>query len=221
MKLKWFGQACFLMTSNAGTRVLMDPFNKKLGYKVPEVEADIVTTSHDHFDHNYIDAVKGNFYHIDQPGTYTYKDIDITGTLTYHDKYQGVKRGSNIVYTFTVDGTHICHCGDLGHLLTPVQIKGIGKVDVLLVPVGGSFAINAAEALEVRKQLNPVITIPMHYRTRALGLIGLLFAKVDKFLSAAGEPARPVRELSLVLATLADNAGIVIMKYEVCPLTGA
>jgi L-ascorbate metabolism protein UlaG (beta-lactamase superfamily) len=98
-------------------------------------------------------------------------------------------------------------------MLTPEQVNGIGKVDVLLVPVGGNFTINAAEALEVRSQLNPTITIPMHYRTRALGLMGAMFAPVDKFLSLAGEKAREMQVLSLDQASLADNAGIVVMKY--------
>jgi L-ascorbate metabolism protein UlaG (beta-lactamase superfamily) len=214
MKLRWFGQSCFLLTSIAGTRVLMDPFSRMFGYKVPEVEADIVTTSHAHFDHNYLGAVKGNFCHIDQPGIYPHQDIAITGTLAYHDRSQGAQRGRNIVFSFTVDGLRLCHCGDLGHLLTPDQIRAIGKVDVLLLPVGGAFAVTVAEAVEVRKQLKPVITIPMHYRTRALGPLGLFFAKVDKFLSLAGEPAREMRELSLSTATLADQAGIVILSYQ-------
>ena len=214
MRLRWFGQSCFLMTSQAGTRVLMDPFGRGLGYRVPELEADIVTTSHDHFDHNNIAAVKGNFYHIDSHGSSTFKDIGIIGTLTCHDKIQGASRGSNVVFTFSVDGLRVCHCGDLGHKLSPEQVQAIGKVDVLLVPVGGTFAINAAEALEVRQQLDPVITIPMHYRTPALGLIGLLFARVDKFLRLAGEPARMLRELSVDQASLAEQAGIVVLAYN-------
>jgi L-ascorbate metabolism protein UlaG (beta-lactamase superfamily) len=214
MQLKWFGQSCFLMTSQAGTRVLMDPFGKGLGYKVPQVQADIVTTSHDHFDHNNIAAVKGNFYHIDTRGIYTHKDIGINGILTCHDKVQGARRGSNVVFTFSVDGLCVCHCGDLGHVLTPEQVNGIGKVDVLMVPVGGTFTINAAEALEVRSQLNPAITIPMHYRrTRRLGLVSMMLAPVDKFLALAGQAAREVQELMVDPTTLAEQAGIVVMKY--------
>ncbi len=214
MKLIWFGQSCFLLTSHAGTRLLMDPYNPRLGYKLPQLEADIVTISHNHSDHNYIEGVKGNFLRIDQPGAYTHQDIAITGTLTYHDDRQGARRGSNVVFCFTVDGLRVCHSGDLGHLLTPDQLKGIGKVDVLLLPVGGTFTINGAQAAEVRKQLNPVITIPMHYRTRAMGLAGRMFASADKFLSAAGEPAHTVQELELDPASLAASAGIVIMRYE-------
>jgi L-ascorbate metabolism protein UlaG (beta-lactamase superfamily) len=213
MHLKWFGQSCFLMTSQAGTRVLMDPFGKGLGYKVPQLQADIVTTSHDHFDHNNIAAVKGNFFHIDTRGIYSHKDIGINGILTNHDKVQGASRGSNVVFTFSVDGLCVCHCGDLGHVLTAEQVKGIGKVDVLMVPVGGTFTINAAEALEVRSQLNPSITIPMHYRTHTLGLVSLMLAWPDKFLAQVGGPSREVGELNVDQASLAEQAGIVVMKY--------
>ena len=84
----------------------------------------------------------------------------------------------------------------------------------MLVPVGGSFTIDAAGALEVRRQLNPAITIPMHYRTRAQGLMGWMFAPVDKFLALAGESARELQELFLDQASLAEKAGIVVMKYK-------
>jgi len=214
MKLKWFGQSCFLLTSQAGTRVLMDPFDKKTGYKVLVVEADVVTTSHDHFDHNNLHVVKGNFYHIDQPGTYTYQDIQITGTLTYHDQVQGARLGNNIVYCFTVDGIRVCHCGDLGHLLTPEQISRIGKVDVLLITICGFCAITPAEAVAVRKQLKPVIAIPMHYRTRGAGLFGLFYARVNQFLAATGEPARQLRELSVDSMNLPQYAGIVVLNHN-------
>jgi L-ascorbate metabolism protein UlaG (beta-lactamase superfamily) len=214
MKLRWFGQSCFLLTSNAGTRVLMDPFAKGLGYQVPEVEADIVTTSHDHFDHNYLKAVKGNFEHIDEPGAYTHKDVVLSGTLTCHDKFQGAKRGRNVIYKFTMDGINVCHCGDLGHLLSLEQVEAIGAVDVLLLPVGGRFAITVPEAVEVRKQLNPMVTVPMHYRTRAMGLVGLIFVPLRKFLSIAGGPVRETGELALEAASLRESPGIVVMRYE-------
>ena len=113
-----------------------------------------------------------------------------------------------------MDGLRVCHCGDLGHVLTPEQMSAIGRVDVLLVPVGGNFTINAAEAMEVRKQLNPAITIPMHFRTQSMGLLGLMFAPVDKFLARAGTPARELEELWVDQESLADNAGIVLLKYK-------
>jgi L-ascorbate metabolism protein UlaG (beta-lactamase superfamily) len=112
-----------------------------------------------------------------------------------------------------VDGLRVCHCGDLGHVLSPEQVLAIGKVDVLLVPVGGSFTIDAASALKVRGQLGPAITLPMHYRTRAMGLMGLLFARVDKFLALAGGPVRRLKELTVDPASLEEQAGVVVLRY--------
>ncbi len=97
MKIKWFGQSCFTLTSSTGTRVLMDPFKNFLGYRMPPVAAEVVTTSHDHFDHNHIQAVQGNFCHIDQPGSYQIQDIAIHGTPAWHDAFQGATRGRNII----------------------------------------------------------------------------------------------------------------------------
>ncbi len=213
MNLKWFGQSCFYLTSKAGTCVLMDPCARWFGYRMPTVEADVVTTSHDHFDHNNLQMVDGNFYHIDQPGTYQVQDIAIHGTQAWHDDCQGSKRGRNIIYTFGVDGLTICHLGDLGHLLSSEQISDIGKVDILLLPVGGRFAITVAQALEVRKQLQPVITIPMHYRTPALGLGGFFFAQADDFVSLSGEPVKKAKDLSIDLDTLQADAGL-LLKYD-------
>ena len=213
MKLQWFGQSCFYLTSSAGTRALMDPCARWIGYQMPQVEAEVVTTSHHHYDHHYLPMVDGNFIHIDQPGTYQVKDISVHGTQAWHDASQGAKRGPNMIYNFGVDGLNVCHLGDLGHLLTPGQIADIGKVDVLLLPVGGAFAISLAEAVEVQKQLHAVITIPMHYRTRALGLFGIFFARLDSFISMTDQPVRKLQELSLEASMLADQAGVVVLKY--------
>ena len=214
MKIRWFGQACFLLTSSAGTRVLMDPFGRGMGYEVPKVGAEIVAISHHHFDHDYTGAVVGEFTVMDRPGSFEKAGIELLGIPTFHDKVQDKKRGPNVVYRVTIDGIAVCHCGDLGHALSPEQVEALGKVDVLLVPVGGRSALDASEAAELRRALSPAITIPMHYRTKAMGLVGLLFSPVDRFLAAVGEGARRAKELELDRAALADDTGIVVMDYE-------
>ncbi|EYE89801.1 beta-lactamase [Fervidicella metallireducens AeB] len=168
MKIKWLGHSCFKIKSDKGIRIVTDPFDDNVGYKLPVVECDIVTTSHGHYDHNFIDCVKGNFEVIKKVGIFNVKDISITGIHTYHDEMGGTKRGDNIVYVMEVDGIRVCHLGDLGHVLTQSQINMIGKVDVLLIPVGGVYTINSEEAVEVVNQLKPSIVIPMHYKTPAL-----------------------------------------------------
>lgn len=170
MRIKWLGHSCFKITSKNGIRIVTDPFDDNVGYKLPAVETDIVTISHGHFDHNFIDCIMGNFEVVNKVGNFYIKDVPITGIHTYHDDEQGAKRGDNIVYTFEIDDLKICHLGDLGHVLTPSQIEMIGKVDILLIPVGGVYTINSEGALNVVKQLNPSIVIPMHYKTSVLKL---------------------------------------------------
>jgi L-ascorbate metabolism protein UlaG (beta-lactamase superfamily) len=214
MKIKWFGQACFIITSENGTKILADPYNDMFGYKLPEIEADIVSTSHDHRDHNNINAVNSNFVHINKTGWFTEHGIEIKGVKTFHDKVSGAERGNNIIYNFKIDEINICHCGDLGHILNADHVEEIGNVDILLIPVGGGYTIDAIDAVEVMKKLNPTIVIPMHYRTEALGEMGHLFAKVDDFISVSGLKAKEYSELELNKETIKDYSGIAVLKYD-------
>jgi L-ascorbate metabolism protein UlaG (beta-lactamase superfamily) len=217
MKIKWFGQSCFLITAENGTKILADPFKNMLGYKLPEIEADIVSTSHNHRDHNNIKAVKGSFIHINELGACTKNDIAIKGVATFHDNVSGTKKGKNTVYNFTIDGIHLCHLGDLGHILSGNQIQVIGTVDVLLLPIGGGPTIGATDAVQVMKQLNPAIVIPMHYRTKALGLFGFLFEKVDQFIAVSGLHVTKCKELKINKADIKaskEYPEIVILEYD-------
>lgn len=154
MIIKWFGQSCFMIASENGTKVLTDPFKKMLGYKLPQIDANIVSVSHNHSDHNNINAVKSNFVCINELGIFSKDGIEIKGVETFHDKVSGSKREKNIVYNFKIDGINICHCGDLGHILNSKLIEEIGSVDILLLPIGGLATINAIDASQVVKQLN-------------------------------------------------------------------
>ena len=214
MKIKWFGQSCFMITSKNGTKVLTDPFHNMLGYKLPEIKANIVSTSHDHGDHNNIQAVKGDFMHINESGSFSKDGIEIKGVQTFHDKVLGAKRGKNTIYKFNIDGINVCHCGDLGHTLDSNLVKEIGNVDILLLPVGGRATIDAIDAVYVMKQLNPKVVIPMHYRTKAFGIFGFLFAKVDKFISVSGLKAKEYAELELTNENMKDYSGIAVLKYN-------
>ena len=215
MIIKWFGQSCFMITSENGTRILTDPFHNMLGYKLPQLDADIVSVSHNHSDHNNINAVKSTFVHINELGNFSEDGIEIKGVETFHDKVSGSKRGKNTVYNFNIDGINICHCGDLGHILNFKQIESIGRVDILLLPIGGSATINAFDATQVVKQLKPTIVIPMHYRTKALGLIGhVLFGTVDKFISVSGLKAKEYEKLELNKTNMQNYSGVVVLKYN-------
>ncbi|MCL6459423.1 MAG: MBL fold metallo-hydrolase [Gorillibacterium sp.] len=215
MNIKWFGQSCFYLVSQEGTRLLIDPYARLLGYRMPLVEADIVAVSHNHRDHNQVKVVRGNYLLANEPVEYTRDNVMIKGIKTFHDNQNGAKRGGNIVFVFHIDGMTVCHCGDLGHRLTEEQVKEIGPVDVLMVPVGGTRTLNAVDARHVMHQLQPVITIPMHYRTRALGIPGLLlFDKVDDFLAIAEGKMTTVKTLNLSKDQLVDYAGVVTLQYK-------
>lgn len=212
MKLKWLGHACFLLTSDNGIRVLADPFNEKVGYALPEVETDIVTVSHSHGDHNYTAAVRGEFLLIDQPGNFSHKGIEITGISSFHDSAQGSQKGRNIIFRFRIDGLSVVHLGDLGHVLRSDQVEEIGRVDILLVPVGGHYTIDASAALEVVHQLKAEIIVPMHFRTEAGGAS---LAPVDRFLEiAGGGRILGKQEIELTRDNLHDIAGIIILDYR-------
>ncbi|GIO54459.1 MBL fold metallo-hydrolase [Paenibacillus cineris] len=216
MQIKWYGHSSFQFNSDAGTRILIDPYYKFLGYRMPvPIESDIVVVTHDHSDHNKIQAASGDYLVVNEPKEYSIGDVDISGFHTFHDKVNGQKRGPNIVFRFRMDGLTICHCGDLGHLLTEEQVNAIGPVDVLFVPVGGRMTLDGAEAAQVMRQLQATVAIPMHYSTKALGLLGrLFFAKEDKFLQAVGAKTTHVQTLNLSKENVPQYAGTVTMEYK-------
>ncbi|MEA3442086.1 MAG: MBL fold metallo-hydrolase [Chloroflexota bacterium] len=167
MKIKWLGHACFLITSKAGLRIITDPYTVGGGinYSPIEESADVVLVSHGHGDHSNVSAVRDQPEVVRRTGVNTAKGIQFKGVATYHDTSQGKQRGNNIIFCFTLDGIKVCHLGDLGHVLGPEQVGEIGGVDILFVPVGGFYTIDADAASQVCDQLGPRVIIPMHFRT--------------------------------------------------------
>lgn len=186
MKVKWLGHACFLITSESGLKIITDPYIQERGIKYSPIDesADIVTVSHDHFDHNNVAAVKGNPEVVTGSGTKTVKGIQFKGVATHHDETKGSQRGDNVVFCFSIDGIKVCHLGDLGHRLSKQEITEIGAVDILLVPVGGFFTIDAKTATQVCEDLKPKVIIPMHFKTAKC--VDFPITQVDDFL--AGKP---------------------------------
>jgi L-ascorbate metabolism protein UlaG (beta-lactamase superfamily) len=163
MKIKYLGHASFMITSDDGITIITDPFQttQELTYDDIEESADIVTVSHDHFDHGNVAAVRGNPRVV--RGSTKVGEIDFKAVPSYHDDAGGAKRGSNTIFCFEVDGVRVCHLGDLGHPLSDKQIAELGKVDVVFVPVGGFFTIDARGASEVCDCIKPRVVIPMHW----------------------------------------------------------
>ena len=166
MEITWLGHSCFRLKGKQAT-VITDPFSPAIGYTLGKVTADIVTVSHPHPGHSYIQGVAGELRVLKSPGEYESGGVLTVGVHTFHDNEKGVQRGKNTVFVIDVDDVMICHLGDLGHVLTAEQVAEIDGVDVLLIPVGGVSTIDAVQAAQIVRQLEPKIIIPMHYKTEA------------------------------------------------------
>jgi len=198
MLLTWIGHSCFKIQDKTGTdgkTIVTDPFDKSIGLRAPSFEANIVTVSHDHYDHNNIKAIRGNPYIIKLAGEYDIQGITVYGIESFHDEKEGKDRGVNIIYRFEVDGISISHLGDLGHVPDDKQLELLSGTDILLVPVGGKYTLDAKKAVEVISQVEPRIVIPMHYKVPGLKLD---IEGVDKFIKEIG--IKPTNEEKLKIS---------------------
>lgn len=210
MKVKWLGHASFMITSDTGTKIISDPYvtGGALNYGEIKESADIVTVSHDHHDHNNVAAVRGNPTVV--RGTAEVKGIEFKGIPVYHDEAGGMQRGKNTILCLEVDGIIVCHLGDLGHHLSDKQIANLGRVDILLVPVGGRFTIDAGIAGQVSASIKPKVIIPMHYKTDRCDLP---IAGVDEFLRGKGEIIRPdTSEVEFRPGELPASTQIIVLR---------
>jgi len=167
MDISWLGHSCFRIKGSDAI-VITDPYSPSLGYSLGKPTARIVTISHQHSGHSYVQGIGGEPRLVIRPGEYEISNVLIIGIATFHDADRGRERGGNTIYFMEIDEISVCHLGDLGHVPTAEQVEEIGNVDVLLLPVGGVSTINAPMAAEVVRQLKPKVVIPMHYKTSAL-----------------------------------------------------
>ena len=170
MKIEWIGHACFKITSETGLSIITDPyetgFRDIMSYDPVNTNTDIVTISHEHGDHNHVQAVKGKPQIIRGSGTQNVKGIQFKGIPSYHDSVEGAQRGPNTIFTYEVDGIRIAHLGDLGHPLSPGTLAELGGTDILLIPTGGPGAtLELQEAIDLWEDLKPPVVIPMHFKT--------------------------------------------------------
>jgi L-ascorbate metabolism protein UlaG (beta-lactamase superfamily) len=216
MKIKWYGHAAFLITSDQGAKIMIDPyepgaFGGQLSYGKIKDQVDIVLTTHDHADHNYTKDLPGTPQIVKGSGSKTAKGISIKGISTYHDPSQGSERGANTIFTLKIDNIQLCHLGDLGHLLSDKELAEIGPVDILLIPVGGFFTIDPKEATRVAEQIKPKILIPMHFKTAKCGFP---IAPVEDFLKGKTNTKRPkASEATFDKATLPQQMEIVVLEH--------
>jgi L-ascorbate metabolism protein UlaG (beta-lactamase superfamily) len=216
MKVKWYGHAAFLITSDEGIKIMIDPyepgaFGGQLSYGKIKDQADIVLTSHDHADHNYTQDLPGTPQVIKGSGSKTIKGILMKGVSTYHDPSKGSERGANTIFTIKINNIQLCHLGDLGHLLSDKELAEIGPVEILLIPVGVFFTIDPEEATRVAEQTRPRILIPMHFKTEKCGFP---IAPVENFLKGKTNIKRPrASEITVDKATLPQQMEIVVLEH--------
>ncbi len=210
MDINWLGHSCFRIKGKQ-VAVITDPFSDDLGYTPGKVTADIITVSHQHPGHSNTSIVGGTPKVICGPGEYEISGMLAIGLDTYHDNEKGKKYGKNTAYIIEVDEVSICHLGDLGHTLSADIIEELGKVDILLIPVGGGSTINGTTAAEVVRQIEPRIVIPMHYKTPA---VTRELEPVDRFLKEMGVTeiaAQP--KLSVTRLNLPEPTKVVLLGY--------
>jgi len=194
MTIIWYGQSCFRLEGK-NVRVLIDPFSKEIGLRPPRLNDNIYLVTHDHYDHNNVKGVSDESFVIDGPGEYEKAGVQIVGALSYHDDSQGAERGLNSIYVITMEGIRFCHLGDLGQLkLSDEQVDIIGSIDVLFVPVGGTYTIDGKQAVGIVKQIEPKIIVPMHYKVPGLSED---LADVKIFLKEIGIEPEEVQNLKI------------------------
>ncbi len=210
VEINWLGHSCFRIKGSHGL-IITDPYPPDLGYSLGKLTASIVTVSHQHPSHSYVQDIGGEPRVVEGPGEYEISGVLILGIATFHDAVGGKNKGKNTIYLMEVDGMSICHLGDLGHVLNAEQVEEIDDVDVLLLPVGGVSTLNAAMAAEVIRRLEPKVVVPMHYKTPA---ISRELGTVDEFLKEMGvEQIDSKPKLSLTKSNLPASTQVFLLDY--------
>lgn len=213
MDIYYLGHSAFkLQGKNAS--ILTDPTESSVtGLKFPKISADIVTVSHtQHSDHKSVDLVSDVKKVISGPGEYEIGGISVIGISSFHDDKKGALRGKNTLYVIEIDGLRVVHLGDLGHTLAEKTLSQMGDIDVLIIPVGGDFTIDAAKAVVVMQAIEPKITIPMHFQTPGLNKAFSKLESEEAFLTASGLPVERSRKLSVKAATIGEDQKIVVLE---------
>jgi L-ascorbate metabolism protein UlaG (beta-lactamase superfamily) len=216
MRLTYFGHSSFLVETADGTRVIVDPYRHRcfdgaVKYGPIDEPADVVVASHTHDDHGATDTIPGDPKVFVHPISEKVGPVCITGVETAHDEAGGEKRGRNTICVLDDGDVRVVHAGDLGHVLDEATVQAIGRVDVLLVPVGGFFTIDHKEAAAVVDQLDPRIVVPMHFKTDR---VDFPIAAVDPFLATQETVERKDGStLEVTGATLPESRITVLLKH--------
>jgi len=216
MQITYHGHSCFKLKGKTGS-VVTDPYHEGavFGISMSKLSADIVTVSHQHQDHNATEKVKGSVnrskpFIIDFPGEYEVGGISVFGTKTFHDQANGQELGQNIVFKILIDGLTVCHLGDLAHPLSEEQLKAIGSIDVLFLPVGGPHSLMGEAAVKTAQAINPSYLIPMHYADGAYPADAPI-KKIDDFFQAYGTAVEAEEKLNVEKERLPEEMQLVLL----------
>lgn len=212
MDIIYLGHSSFHLKGKDAS-VATDPFDPtSVGFRFPKVSATIVTVSHDHADHNKAENVSDVKKVFAGPGEYEVEGVSIIGLPSYHDAKKGEERGANTIYVFEMDGLRLAHLGDLGHKLSEETITQIGDLDVLMIPVGGHYTIDAKTAAEVARSIEPRIIIPMHYQVAGLNPETFQALTDEKtFINELGYQSKVEKKLSLKEGDSADESQEIVV----------
>jgi L-ascorbate metabolism protein UlaG (beta-lactamase superfamily) len=216
MQISYLGHSCFKIEVKAGgenVTILIDPYDDSVGLPMPKTKADIALVTHDHFDHDNLAAVKGEPFIIKGAGEYEFKKVFVYGVPTYHDEAKGAERGPNTCFRIDAEDLALVHLGDLGHILDEEQLELLEEADILLIPVGGKYTLDAKKAAEVVSQIEPRIVIPMHYKVPGLKVD---LDPVDGFLKEMGaKKAESIDKLKITKKDLMTEDTQVVLLQKV------
>lgn len=186
MIITWLGHSCFKIQTPQAT-VLVDPYESAIGIRFPRATADFVLVTHEHGDHSNVAGVSGEPYVARTPGEYEVRGVFARGISAFHDAVEGKERGRVTMYRIDAEGMSLAHLGDLGQpKLTDEQFEVFNGVDILCIPVGGHYTIDAKAAVDIITQLEPRIVIPMHYKIPGLDAKRFPIDGVDTFIKHMG-----------------------------------
>ncbi|MHB0977628.1 MAG: MBL fold metallo-hydrolase [Candidatus Aquicultorales bacterium] len=210
LTLTWFGQSMFLMETTRNSRLVIDPFESSLGKTPPRLEADVVLVTHDHYDHNNVGAIGGAKV-LRKATSMTFDGIGVEGVDAFHDDSHGSKRGSVVMFKIEAEGIVFLHMGDFGQAaLGEDQKQAIGRIDVLMIPVGGFYTIDGKQARSIVQALAPRVAIPMHYKIPEVQerIVG-----PEGFLEGMRRVVRRPSPLTITKGSLPDETEAWVLDY--------
>lgn len=214
MDITYLGHSSFRLRGKSAS-LITDPYDSEMvGFKYPRMEANIVTVSHDHADHNKVDQVNSVEKVISGPGEYEIKGVSIIGIPSYHDNKKGTLRGKNTIYVIEMDKVRIVHLGDLGHTLKEDFFSSIGDIDVLMIPVGGEYTIGPLEAAQLVELIEPEIVLPMHYKVAGLKETFAKLLDLDSFLKEVGLVVEKVEKLTVKKENLLGEQKVIVLENK-------